>query len=274
MTEPTSILVVGVDETASAVARMLLLSGYSVAIHQAVPPRVLRRKMAFGDAWYDGSAILDSVPARRADQTADFLIGLRSRSFIPVLTQPFTEVVDRWPFDVIVDARIDAEARHERVKNHAELTIILGPGAIAGTDCDLVIEISGPNIGGIIESGSARTPSSHESEKNQEASHFVHAPESGVFTTGKIIGEMIRMGEVLGRIGAKLVLAPADGRIKGLERSKQAVLTGVIVAETATDPKAQVNGCSNANQSIARGVVYAVEMTFADWTPVSLKKFT
>lgn len=274
MRDPASILVVGIDETASAVARMLLLSGFSVAIHQATAPTVLRRKMAFSDAWYEGSAILESVPARRADRSADFLTGLRSRSFIPVLTQPFSEVVERWPFDVIVDAQSSSEDRHQRIKNHAELTIALGPGAIAGMDCDLVIETSGPNLGGIVKSGAARTPSSREIERAQENTHLAFAPERGIFMSGKMIGEKILMGDALGRVGAKLVVAPADGRIKGLSRNNHAVIAGAIVAEVATQPSVQVSGCGKTNQLIARGVVYAIEASFSDWTPVSFDKFT
>ena len=88
MNDQKCVLVFGIDETASAVARMLLLSGYSVAIHQPTPPTTLRRKMAFADAWYDGAAMLDGVQARRADLSSDFLIGLGNRMFIPVLTHP------------------------------------------------------------------------------------------------------------------------------------------------------------------------------------------
>jgi xanthine dehydrogenase accessory factor len=73
MSGQTCILVFGIDETASAVARMLLLSGYSVAIHQPAPPATLRQKMAFADAWYDGASMLDGVQARRADLSSDSL---------------------------------------------------------------------------------------------------------------------------------------------------------------------------------------------------------
>ena len=63
MSDQTCVLVAGIEETASAVAGMLLLSGYAVAIHQQTPPTMLRRKMAFADAWYEGAATLDGVQA-------------------------------------------------------------------------------------------------------------------------------------------------------------------------------------------------------------------
>jgi xanthine dehydrogenase accessory factor len=46
-----------------------------------------------------------------ADLSSDFLIGLGNRMFIPVLTHPLAEVVERWPWDVIVDARAPGERR-------------------------------------------------------------------------------------------------------------------------------------------------------------------
>jgi len=92
MSDQACILVFGIDETASAVARMLLLSGYAVAIHQPAPPTLLCRKMAFADAWYDGASMLDGVQARRADLSSDFLIGLSNRMYIPVLTHPLAKL--------------------------------------------------------------------------------------------------------------------------------------------------------------------------------------
>src|SRR5208337_2913547 len=187
MSDQACILVFGIDETASAVARMLLLSGYAVAIHQPAPPTLLRRKMAFADAWYDGASMLDGVQARRADLSSDFLIGLSNRMYIPVLTHPLAEVVERWPWDVIIDAQTPGERLRAPIKSHAEMTIALGPGPIAGVDCDLVIETFGPDPGATLRSGAARSPSRHERDKMLDDAHPAVALETGIFTTGRII---------------------------------------------------------------------------------------
>ena len=140
MSEETCILVCGIGETASAVARRLFAEDRAVAIHQATPPRTLRRKMAFSDAWFDGAASLDGVEARRADLSSEFLLGLRARQLIPVLTQRFSDVVERWPWDVIVTARGEDDPPGEYLADLADLTIGLGGGFVAGKDCDIVIE--------------------------------------------------------------------------------------------------------------------------------------
>lgn len=180
MVEPCCVLVYGLDETASAVARMLLLAGHAVAMHELSPPAVLRRKMAFSDAWYDGAAALDSVEARRADRDADLLMGFRGGAYIPVLTHPLIDVVGRWPWDVIVDARQDPEAKDKRRRSDAGLTIVLGPGATAGSDCDLVIETAGADPGAIVRNGRAKAgPSVHKRYKHSIVSprreSFKHA---------------------------------------------------------------------------------------------------
>jgi xanthine dehydrogenase accessory factor len=273
MSDQTCVLVFGIDETASAVARMLLLSGYAVAIHQPTPPTMLRRKMAFADAWYDGASMLDGVQARRADVSSDFLIGLSNRMFIPVLTHPLDEVVDRWPWDVVVDAQTPDERRHARIKSHAELTIALGPGPIAGVDSDLVIETFGPDPGATLLSGAARSPSRNERDKMLEDAHPAVALETGIFTTGRIIGETVAASEPLGIIGSTPVVSPAAGRIRGLQRHGRAIVAGAVVADIATKATTQVSGSSKTNQLIARGVVFAIEREFAGWTPVSFDGF-
>jgi len=93
-----AILVFGIDETASAVARMLLLSGYAVcdppacAAHTAVPENGFRRRLV---RWRIDAR---RRPGARADLSSDFLIGLSNRMYIPVLTHPLAEVVERWPW--------------------------------------------------------------------------------------------------------------------------------------------------------------------------------
>ncbi|QBR70349.1 hypothetical protein CU048_02605 [Beijerinckiaceae bacterium] len=273
MSDQACILIFGIDETASAVARMLLLSGYAVAIHQPTPPTQLRRKMTFVDAWYDDASMLDGVQARRADLSSDFLIGLGNRMFIPILTHPLGEVVERWPWDVIIDAQTPGERRFERIKSHAELTIALGPGPIAGLDCDLVIETFGPDVGAIVRSGRAGSNAPTERDKIPNDAHSSIASETGIFTTGKIIGETVSVEEPLGFIGSTPVTSPVAGRILGLQRNGRAVVAGTAVAEIATKANTQVSGSGKTDQLIARGVVFAIEMELAGWTPVSLDRF-
>jgi len=263
----SSILVLGLDASTSAVARLFLLSGFAVALLQPEAPRTLCRKMDFSDSWHEGSASLDGVEARRATSNAVFLSGLRSRAFIPLLTNPLAEVVERWPWDALVDGRLPEERRYEKIKGRADLTIALGGPAVAGEDYDLVIDVDGPDPGAVIRSGPARAPSS-----GSDVAKFarVVASKAGVFEAIANIGDLIDEGAVLGMIGDAIVSAPAPGRLRGLRRAGSFVVGSDLVAEIRRDPKAAFSGCERNVLAISRAVLFAVEMELAGIKPISL----
>lgn len=254
MPDKNSVLVLGLDELASAVARLLLLSGHAVAILAPEPRGALRRRMSFADAWHDGVATLEGVEARRARQASDLVAGMRSAMHVPVLAAPWVEATERWPWDVIVDARHLPPGTRRVIPADANLTIMLGPGAIAGVDCDLVIEIGGPDPGAVVREGPARG--------GESAHHHLETPViatcSGTFRACKTIGEMVAAGEVVAIIDATPVLAPAPGRLRGLMRSPCPVAAGEKVAEIAASRTAQVTGIHPADQALARAVDLAI----------------
>ncbi|MDQ0504665.1 hypothetical protein [Xanthobacter agilis] len=254
MPDKSSVLVHGVNELASAVARTLLLSGHAVALHQSAPEPVLRRKMCFADAWWDGAATLGGVEARRVTRDAELVSGLSNRMFVPLLTHPDLEVVGRWPWDVVVDARGADDETGPRCG--AELTLVLGPGATAGVDCDLVIEVGGVDPGAVLRSGPARGGGRAFSRYDTA----VRAPAEGVFRSEKAIGEMVRAGEMIGLVGTTLAVAPCDGRLRGLVRPPRALKAGDLLAEVVANPAVQVSGIDRLDQIIARAVDFAIEL--------------
>jgi xanthine dehydrogenase accessory factor len=254
MDERHCVIVCGVNELASAVARRLRLADFAVAMHEACPPRVLRRKMAFSDAWYDGAAALDGVEARRADSNADFIAGLRSGSFIPLLSHPLQDVVGRWPWDVVVDVRGDAGPR--QLSGTAELTVAVGRGAVAGRDCDLVIETAGPDPGAVLREGSAHGGI----ELDVRAAELVRVPVGGVFRARRMIGERVPAGAMLGAIDVTPVTVARAGRIRGLQRSPWSVKPGEAVAELIADDGGPVSGSARLHREIARAVAFAIDV--------------
>jgi len=256
MEDPRCIIVYGLNELASAVARTLRLGGDAVALHEASAPTVLRRKMAFSDAWYDGAAVLDGVEVRRADCNADFLGGMRSGTFIPLLTHPLREVIERWPWDVVVDARGEVEPAARRIRDSAELTIALGTGAVAGTDCDLVIETRGSDPGAVIRQGSARAQGSVSASQDD----CIRSPISGVFRTRRVIGEVIAADDFLGKVEDMPVVVPRIGRVRGLQRSPRSVRASDTLAELVPRDRGQVSGVDRINQLVARSVAFTIDI--------------
>jgi xanthine dehydrogenase accessory factor len=261
----TSILVCGIGEIASAIARRLFAEGYAVAIHQETPPRTLWRGMAFANAWFDGGTQMDGFEARCVDKKMEFLYGLRGRSFIPVLRRPFADAVEMWSWDVVVAAP-DSGLKPRLLKSLADITIGLGPAFTAGDDCDMVLEIDGPNPGEIIRNGRAPERRPRGVDVDFADGCPVITPLAGRFTSVAIIGEAVQSGELLGFVGGMPLPAPVPGKLRGLVRPGIDVAIGATVAEIA--PASHSPRAARRNQMIARSVAFAVEMEIGGWTPV------
>jgi xanthine dehydrogenase accessory factor len=265
MNEEKSVLVCGIGETASAVARMLYKEGCPTAIHQESPPGDLRRRMCFADAWFDGSSTLDGVEARRVKTAADFIAGLRSREFIPILSQPIEDVSGRWPWDVLVDARLDETPR--QLIGLADVSIGLGRGFEPGVDCDLAIETDEPDPGALVRAGAVpvrRTATDLDGE-------ILRSECAGVFLTKATIGAVVASGEILGSVAGEFVRAPISGRIGGLARHGIAVTRGAELVEIVGSNARPVVGVTRRNHLISRGVAFAIEMECSGWEPVSFE---
>ncbi len=271
-TEETSVLVLGIDELASAVARKLHLAGHAVAISQPSPPETIRRRMGFADAWSDGTCTFEGVEARRADKTNDFLNGLRSGDFIPVLWHPFDDVTTRWPWDVIVDARPATDRGRELLRHLSSLTIGLGRGFVAGETCDIVIDIGGRDPGAVLREGTVKDRAPAQDEAFADGA-LVHAPHHGLFHGSKLIGEPVEEGQVLGFLGTTAVVANARGRLRGLSRDGGALGKGAPVAEIATSREPECVGISKRDKLVARSVGFVIEIERSGVTPISLESF-
>jgi xanthine dehydrogenase accessory factor len=271
MSEELSVLVCGIGEEASATARTLFAEGYAVALCRSTAPLVLRRRMCYADAWYDGYAQLDGIEARRADVNSEFMLGLRTRDFIPLLRGGLEEALERWPWNVIVVAKEDKEPEPVGLRDLAELAIGLGPNFTPGLDCDLAIETEGHDPGAIVAPGEARGNVRPRRTAPEHA--FACAPSAGLFRAHLTIGSSVAAGETLGRVGDAAIPSPAAGRIKGLARKEQAVVEGSPVVEIALDPGARVAGVSSRNKLVARGVAFAIEMENEGIEPFSFENW-
>jgi xanthine dehydrogenase accessory factor len=257
------------DELASAVARKLHLAGYAVALHQPSPPLTIRRRMAFADAWFEGTCTFEGVEARRADKTKDFLSGLRSGMFVPILWHPFEDVTTRWPWDVLVDARPKSPKPRPNLRSLAELSIGLGGGYTAGGNCDIVIDISGNDPGAVLRDGPApiRDPLD---ETSFGGGTIVHAPHHGLFHGAKLLGDAVEDGDIIGWIGTTSVQATRSGRLRGIARDGSAVPKGAELGEIVSLSGVECVGITTRDRLIARSVAFVIEMEREGWAPISI----
>lgn len=272
MSEQSCILVLGAGPLASATARLLFLAGYAVAMYGRGASKILRRRLSFADAWSIGEATLDGVPARRVRSDVEFVIGLRRKSYIPVLAPPFAGATERWSWDEIIDGRSESERADDPFEADARVRLGLGAGFVAGENCDLAIAIDGPDPGAVIRKGAV--PSKILSPGDRGLEELVATPVAGVFATDREIGDKVGEGDVLGFVMDRpiheAIRAPFAGLVLGLLPSGAAVSADDAVAEITLRLSATCRGVSSADQEIARAVHFALEMELNGWEPAVL----
>jgi xanthine dehydrogenase accessory factor len=263
MSDDFAVLVRGIGDVGSAVAHLLWAKGHRVAIHDGPePPRTHRRRMAFTDAWFDGTACLDGIEARRLSDPSNLNVNLQGRDAIPILVGAFEHALNSGAWNVLVDARMRKRAEPEDQRCLAPFVIGLGPGFVAGRNVDRAIETSwGDRLGAVIEDG-ATLPLAGEPRVigNIGRERFVYAPAAGAVHGRANIGAPVQVGEVIGDIDGAVILAPLTGNLRGIPRAGVPVTARDKIAEIDPRPpnEADFAGLGERPRRIAMGVLRAI----------------
>lgn len=255
------VLVRGIGDVGSAVAHCLHGAGYAVAIHDGPQPTVTRRGMAFSDAMYDGSALLDGLEARRVDGPTALAASLEDRAIIPVAVGTFSGTLAAVAPDVLIDARMRKRATPEAQRGLASLVIGLGPNFVAGGNVDLAVETSWDNLGAVIASGPTLDLAGEpRSIAGHARDRYVYAPQAGTFRTDRALGDTVEVGSVIASVGGTALVAPMTGVLRGLTRDGVPVAAGTKVIEV--DPRSApiLIGIGERPGRIAAGVLRALRM--------------
>src|SRR5258708_12380001 len=137
------------------------------------------------------------------------------------------DAIQRLAPDIIVDARLRKRATPERLRDRARLTVGLGPGFVAGDSVDFAVETSWENLGRILRKGPT-LPLRGEPRRigGHARDRYVYASASGVFSSDRDIGDAVKRGERLGKIGRQAIKAPPPGPPPGLPPSRVPVRKG------------------------------------------------
>jgi len=256
------ILIRGSGDIGSAVAHCLFQAGYTVILHDNPQPTVTRRKMAFTDAIFEGSALLEGLEALRVDDLAQLESILQGRLFIPLLVCDFAELLQTLQPQVLVDARMRKHSQPEDLLNLAPLTIGLGPNFSAGKNVHLAIETGrGENLGQVISHGATRPLQGEPIELGGHArDRYIYAPSAGLFHSACQIGESVTQGQIIAYLDQLPLAAPLSGLLRGLTRDGTPVSARAKIIEI--DPRgasAQISGIANRPARIALGVLQALQ---------------
>jgi len=254
---PENLVVVrGGGDIGTGTAWRLNRAGFPVVVLEIPRPLTVRRTVAFSTAVTEGAIVVENVEAVLVDTPND-AIGATADA-VAVLV---SETIPRFPtaVSVVVDARL-AKKPLDTTRGMAPLVIGLGPGFVAGDNCDAVVETNrGHHLGRVIWEGAAEADTGVPGRVGGESSgRVVRATADGSVEWDVEIGEMVTAQQTLGRIGEGRVPAPIAGVVRGLI-APGPVRNGLKIGDI--DPRAHLltwSEISDKSLSVAGGVLEAV----------------
>jgi len=256
-----NVVIRGGGDLATGVAHRLFKSGMKVIITEIAEPLVIRRTVAFASAVYEGEYAVEGVTAKFQKTDPVF-----TNEFIPVIVDPECSVWHRLKPDVIVDA-IMAKTNKGTFKYMAPVVIALGPGFDAGKDVHRVIETQrGHYLGRIIEEGFAENDTGIPGEIGGCSSQrVIRAPEDGIFTSEKQIGNTVKEGDILGKIKDVEVKTGLSGVIRGLIKDGIYVEKNLKIGDI--DPRGRkefIYNISDKARALGGSVLEAIMNCYSD----------
>lgn len=253
------VVVRGAGDLATGVIAKLYHSGFEVAALECERPTSIRRTVSFSEAVYQKEVTVEGITACLADEeTAGAVL---AEGKVPVLVDPEGGWIRKWKPGVVVDA-ILAKKNTGTSIDMAKITIGLGPGFEAGKDVHAVIETKrGHDLGKIYYQGSAIPNTGIPGRIGGYAKERVlYAPSAGELKGCAKIGEKVRKGQVIARIGEVPVQASINGILRGILPDGFQVKEGLKLADIDPRLEEQENcrSISDKARCIAGGVLEAV----------------
>lgn len=215
---PDLIIVRGAGDISTGTIHRLFRAGFPVLALETDHPSAIRRKVAFSEAVYDGTATVEGITAVRISGLRE-MTAVLEKGQLPLLVDPEGQSIRQLCPTVVVDA-ILAKKNLGTSMDMADLTIALGPGFEAGKDVRYVIEtMRGHDLGRIISSGFAAPNTGVPGLIGGfGAERVIHSPAAGVFHMKRDIGDLVQAGEAVGTVTAPEGEIPVTTRISGILR--------------------------------------------------------
>ncbi len=250
------ILIKGAGEMATGVACRLFASNLRrILLLETASPLAVRRHVSFCEAIHEGGKLVERIEAVRVSKLAE-IFQTWERGKIAVRVDPCGESLSSLAPDIFIDATL-AKRNLGLSINDAPLVVALGPGFVAGKDCHVVVETNrGHNLGRLLWSGKAESNTGIPGDiGGYTKERVLRSPEEGFFTTERKIGDLVGVGEVIGRVGNVEVATPINGIIRGLIRPGSSVQKGLKIGDI--DPRGERIYCETISEK-ARSIGGAV----------------
>ncbi|HJV67104.1 MAG TPA: selenium-dependent molybdenum cofactor biosynthesis protein YqeB [Geomonas sp.] len=237
----------GAGEQASGIACRLYRANFRrILMLETSFPLAVRRLVSFCEAVHEQEMTVEGITAVRADRVEE-VAGIWSAGSIAVLVDPEAASLATVRPDLLLDATL-AKRNLGTSMRDAPLVIGLGPGFTAGVDCHLVVETNrGHDLGRVIESGQAEPDTGIPGAiAGYTRERVLRAPVAGRFESERAIGDLVRKGEPVGRVGEVQVQAAIDGVLRGLIRPGAQVRAGLKIGDV--DPRGNQEYCATVSE--------------------------
>lgn len=252
------IMIRGGGDLASGVATRLLRAGLKVVITEIEQPLAVRRSVSFAEAIYENQVTIENMTGRSVPDPGDTfrILNILSKNQVPVLIDPGCTSANALHPGVIIDARMRKTAP-ETIGYSPLLYIGLGPGFIAGQNCQVVIETRrGHTMGRVYWQG---TPESDTGQPEGDPRRVLRAPTDGLLIAHAIIGQILKQDEPIAEVNGQIILAPFHGILRGLIHPGLQVARGWKIGDldSRSDP-ALCRRVSDKALAVGGGVLEAI----------------
>lgn len=253
-------IVRGGGDLASGAVLRLARAGIKVIVTELAQPLMVRRKVSYAEAIYQGEIEIEGTLGVRAGIEMNQIMRIANSGKIPVIPDPDLEITKFLKPDILVDGRMLKQHLKDQ-RFYAPLVIGLGPGFVAGENCHAVVETKrGHFLGRVIWKGEAEKDSGiPEGVDGKFNERVLRAPQDGVFSAFVEIGEFVHEGQCLGIVKDHAINAPFDGVVRGLIWNGLPVVAGQKIGDV--DPRGDPRYCwmiSDKSLAVGGGVLEAV----------------
>ncbi len=252
------IVIKGAGDLATGVAHRLFRSGFSVVMTELPQPMVIRRTVAFAEAIFSGSVVVEDVVAVKSELA--HVLQVIKEGKIPVVIDPQGVVVEKLQPLVLVDAILAKKNINTNITD-APIVIGVGPGFTAGEDVHAVVESKrGHYLGQVIRKGQALPNTGVPGEiGGYTVERILRAPCRGVFKGNAKIGQRVTAGEIVAYVDEVPVVASITGILRGLLHDQLLVDKDMKIGDI--DPRCIGEHCfsiSDKARAIGGGVLEGI----------------
>ena len=252
------IVIKGAGDLATGVAHRLFRSGFSVVMTELPQPMVIRRTVAFAEAIFSGSVVVEDVVAVKSELGQ--VLQVIKEGKIPVVIDPQGLVVEKLQPLGLIDAILAKKNINTKITD-APIVIGVGPGFTAGEDVHAVVESKrGHYLGQVIRKGQALPNTGVPGDiGGYTIERILRAPCVGLFKGNARIGQRVAAGDIVGYVDEVPVMARITGILRGLLHDQLLVDKDMKIGDV--DPRCIPEHCfsiSDKARAIGGGVLEGI----------------